>query len=192
MLRSAFSETLVQDGTVSDPITIAPNHSVVLRVTNHTAEQTLPLDKVREKVIAAVHADRTKKSAVAAADALLARVQKGETLQSLAAAEKLQVTPIPGLPRTAPVPTPAANRAIFSAPRPTEGKPSVGKVELTGGRYAVFVVSKSTPGDLKQMPAEQQTMLREQLSQIDGGNAAQAYVKEMRKRYKIQIEEAQL
>ncbi len=35
-------------------------------------------------------------------------------------------------------------------------------------------------------------MLREQLSQIDGGNAAQAYVKGMRKRYKIQIEEAQL
>nr|CEH58495.1 hypothetical protein XACLD7_3400002 [Xanthomonas citri pv. citri] len=35
-------------------------------------------------------------------------------------------------------------------------------------------------------------MLREQLSQIDGNNAAQAYVKEMRKRYKIQIEEAQL
>ncbi|WP_355582881.1 peptidyl-prolyl cis-trans isomerase [Xanthomonas cannabis] len=192
VLRSAFSETLVQDGTVSDPITIAPNHSVVLRVTNHTAEQALPLDKVRDKVIAAVHADRTEKAAAAAADALLARVQKGETLQALAASEKLQVQPIPGLPRTAPIPTPAANRAIFSAPRPTAGKSSAGKVELDGGRFAVFVISKATPGDLKQMPAEQQTMLREQLSQIDGNNAAQAYVKEMRKRYKIQIEEAQL
>ncbi|KAB7766287.1 peptidyl-prolyl cis-trans isomerase [Xanthomonas maliensis] len=192
VLRAAFSETLVQDGTVSDPITLAPNHSVVLRVTNHTAEQALPLDKVRDRVIAAIHADRSRQAEIKAADALIARLQKGETLQALAEGEKLQVTPIPGLPRTAPIPTPEANRAIFSAPRASEGKPSVGKVALNGGRYAVFVVSKVTPGDLTQMPAEQQTMLREQLSQMDGDRAVRAYIKDMRKHYKIQVEDAQL
>ncbi|MEE7547902.1 peptidylprolyl isomerase, partial [Xanthomonas sp. Kuri4-1] len=110
----------------------------------------------------------------------------------LASAEKLQVSPIPGLPRTAPVPTPAANRAIFSAPAPAAGKPSVGKVELNDGRFGVFVVTKVTPGDASQVPAEQQGMLREQLSQIDGGSAARAYVDAMRKRFKVTIEESQL
>src|SRR5690606_42006121 len=33
--RAAFSEALVEDGTVSDPIEIAPGHSVLLRVVGH-------------------------------------------------------------------------------------------------------------------------------------------------------------
>ena len=73
--------------------------SVVLRVTRHEPEQVLPLAQVRDQVIAAIRADRQAKAAEKAADALFARVQKGETLQGLAVAEKLQVTPMPGLPR---------------------------------------------------------------------------------------------
>lgn len=192
VLRAAFSETLVQDGTVSDPIEIGSNHSVMLRVSAHAPEQALALDKVRERVIAAVHADRTEQAAAKVADALLARLQKGETLQALAAAEHLQVNPIPGLPRSAPVPTPAASRAIFSAPIPAEGKPSVGKVELADGRYALFAVTKVTPGDLAQIPPEQQAALRDQLGQIEGNAAARAYVDAMRKRLKIATQESQL
>ncbi|MGH8088436.1 MAG: SurA N-terminal domain-containing protein, partial [Stenotrophomonas sp.] len=52
VLRAAFSDVLVQDGTVSDPITIAPNHSVMIRVTDHSPEQALPLEKARDQVIA--------------------------------------------------------------------------------------------------------------------------------------------
>lgn len=199
VLRAAFSDTLVQDGTVSDPITLGPNHSVMIRVTQHTPEQAQPLPKVRDQVIAAVRADRSAKAAAAAADALLARLRKGETLQALAGPEKLQVSPMPGLPRTVPMPSPEANRAIFSAPLPAAGKPSVGKVELSangpqGGakRYAIFVVNKVTPGDLSTVPAEQQATLKDQLAQIDGAAAAKAYVDAMRKRFKVTVEEAQL
>ena len=39
LLRAAFSDALVQDGTVSDPIEIGPRHSVVIRVLQHTPEQ---------------------------------------------------------------------------------------------------------------------------------------------------------
>ncbi|MCD7099765.1 peptidyl-prolyl cis-trans isomerase [Stenotrophomonas sp. MMGLT7] len=192
VLRAAFSETLTQDGTVSDPIEIGSNHSVVIRVSEHTPEQVQPLAKVRDQVVAAIHADRTTQAAAKAADALVARLQKGETLQALAGPEKLQVSPMPGLPRTVPMPSPAANRAVFSAPAPAEGKPSVGKVEMGNGRYAVFVVTKVTPGDAETIPAEQRTALGQQLSQLDGAAAAQAYIQAMRKRFKIEIQESQL
>ncbi|WP_369939934.1 peptidylprolyl isomerase [Xanthomonas medicagonis] len=199
VLRAAFSDALVQDGTVSDPITLGPNHNVMIRVTQHLPEQTQPLAKVREQVVAAVHADRTAKAAAAKADALLEKLRKGETLQALAGPEKLQLNPMPGLPRTVPMPSPEANRAIFSAPLPAEGKSSVGKVELSangmpgsGKRYALFVVNKVNPGDLSKVPAEQQTMLKQQLGQIEGAAAAKAYVDGLRKRYKVTVQEAQL
>ncbi len=52
---------------------------------------------MREQVVAAVRADRAEKDEASAADALVARLQKGETLEEVAKAEKLQITPLTGL-----------------------------------------------------------------------------------------------
>jgi len=191
VLRAAFSDVLTQDGTVSDPIEIAPNHNVMIRVTEHSPEQALPLEKAREQVIAAVRADRTRQASEKAVDALLAKLKAGQSLQALAESEKLQVSPLPGLPRTQPVPTPEINRAVFSAALPAEGKPTYGKVEVQG-RYLVFAVSKVTPGNVAEVDAQQQQQLKEQLSQIDGMAAAKAYVDAMRKHFRVQTEEANL
>ncbi len=113
VLRAAFSETLVQDGTVSDPINIAPNHSVVLRVTNHTAEQALLFGQGARQGDGGDPCGPCREGRRGCCRCLAGTRAEGETLQALAASEKLQVQPIPGLPRTAPIPTPAANRAIF-------------------------------------------------------------------------------
>lgn len=193
VLRAAFSDVLVQDGTASDPIALggSSNHSVVIRVAAHTPEQALPLDKAREQVIAAIRADRQRQAGDKAADALLAKLKAGATLQSLAASEKLQLSPMPGLPRSQPVPTPEINRAIFSAPLPAEGKPSYGKVDVNG-HALVFAVNKVNPGDIKEVTAEQQKQLKDQLSQIDGMAAAKAYIEAMRKKFLIQTTEANL
>ena len=99
---------------------------------------------------------------------------------------------MPGLPRTTPMPTEAANRAVFSAAPPAGDKPSYGKVALDGGRYAVFAVTKVTLGNLDEVPEPQRVMLKQQLSQIDGAAAAKAYVDSLRKRFKVQVQESQL
>lgn len=192
VLRAAFSDVLVQDGTASDPIALggATNHSVVIRVAAHTPEQAMPLDKARKQVIAAIRADRQRQASDKAADAVLA-AEGGRHLQSLAASEKLQLSPMPGLPRSQPVPTPEINRAIFSAPVPAEGKPSYGKVDVNG-HALLFAVNKVNPGDVKEVTAEQQKQLKDQLSQIDGMAAAKAYVEAMRKKFVIQTTEANL
>ncbi|MFL9582874.1 peptidyl-prolyl cis-trans isomerase [Stenotrophomonas sp. AB1(2024)] len=191
VLHAAFSDVLVQDGTVSDPIAITPDHSVMIRVTDHSPEQALPLDKARDGVIAAIRADRNRQVSAKAADALLAKLNAGQTLQALAAEEKLQVSPLPGLPRTQPVPTPEINRAVFAAPAPAEGKPSYGKVAVQD-RYVVFAVTKVTPPNLADVPAEQKQQFKDQLDQVDGMAAAKAFVQAMRRHYKVQVEEANL
>ncbi|MFN4162634.1 MAG: peptidylprolyl isomerase, partial [Stenotrophomonas sp.] len=144
-----------------------PNHSVMIRVTDHSPEQALPLVKAREQVIAAIRTDRGRQASEKAADALLAKLKGGQTLQALAVSEKLQVTPLPGLPRTQPVPTPEINRAVFGAQAPTEGKPSYGKVAVQG-RYLVYAVTKVTPANLAEVQPEQKKAFTDQLNQIDG------------------------
>ena len=192
VLRSAFSEALVQDGTVSDPIEIAPNHTVLIRVVDHKPERALALADVRDRIVAAIRADRTKKASAAAADAFLARVVKGETLEAVAASQGLQATPIPALPRGAPIPSPEANQAIFAVAKPAAGKVSAGKADLADGSYVVFAVSKVEPGAKDALQPAQRDQMRGQMAQMKGIDAAQAYVNAVRKRMKVEVAEDRL
>jgi peptidyl-prolyl cis-trans isomerase D len=91
-----------------------------------------------------------------------------------------------------PAPTPEANEAIFAAQRPAAGKVTAGKAKLPDGSYAVFAVEKVTEGDLKELPAEQRTMMQQQLAQLGGNSAVQAYIDAMRKRFKVDVMEDRL
>lgn len=192
VLRAAFTESLIQDGTVSDPIEIAPGHSVLLRVKAHHPERALPLAQVRDRVVNAIRADRASKAATAAADALLAQVRGGQTLAAAAAARQLTVAELPDLPRGQPSPDPAANEAFFAVPSPAAGKVSLGKVQLTDGRMAVFAVSKVVPGDPAKASPAQRVELQQQLGQIAGVEDAEALVRGLRARMKITVAEDRL
>jgi peptidyl-prolyl cis-trans isomerase D len=190
--KAAFSETMIEDGTASDPIQLGPEHAVVIRVLEHTPQQPRPLEEVREQVIAAIRADRRERAAAATADALVKRLQAGEALADVAASAGAQVMPIPGLPRGVAVPSPEANRAIFAAAAPAEGELSAGRFAMPDGRYAVFAVTAVHPGNPAELPPEQREMVRKQFAQIDGAAAVEGYVREIRKGFDIVIEESQL
>ncbi|HVR81400.1 MAG TPA: SurA N-terminal domain-containing protein [Luteimonas sp.] len=190
--RAAFSDTLMQDGTVSDPIEIAPEHSVLIRVTEHTQAHALPLAQVSQRVIAAIRGDRAAKAGAAAADAMVAQLQSGKPLSELAAARQLQPNALPGLQRGVPVPDAGTAEAIFAAPPPAAGKVSAGKAALADGQVVVFTVSKVTPGNPKEATTAQRMQLGQQLAQLAGGDDAQALVKALRKRMKITVAEDRL
>lgn len=192
VLRAAFSESLIQDGTVSDPIEIAPGHSVLIRVTDHAEQQARPLAQVRDAVIAAVRADRQDKAAKAAADQLVARIAKGESLKDIATAQNLQFNEMPAMPRGMPMPNAAGSEAIFAAPRPVGDKASAGKIAVGNGAYAIFAVTKVTDGDVSKVPAEQRDGMKQQLMQLGGGVTTQAYVDAMRKQFKVTVMEDRL
>lgn len=193
LLRLAFSDVLITDGTVSDPVEIAPGHVVLLRVTEHKAESARPLSEVRDQVAAAVAADQADKAMKAKADALLAAAQEGKQgLADAAAKASLQVQALDQLPRGIPVPGEQANAAIFRARAPADGGVTLGQFKLDDGRHAVFVLTAVSPGDTAQVPEAQRQMLLQQLSQIDGNSAAEAFISSMRKRFKVQINETQL
>jgi peptidyl-prolyl cis-trans isomerase D len=192
VLRAAFSETLIQDGTVSDPIEIGPGRSVMIRVVQHSPEQARPMAQVRDAVIGAIRADRSAKAAEAAADTVLARIGKGETLQAIAAAQELQVGELPGIPRGAPVPSPQINQAVFAAQRPADGKGTSGKAAMEDGSYAVFVVSKVNEGDLQDIQPEQRQQLQQQVAQLGGRSAIESFIASLRKQYRITLREDRL
>ncbi|MBJ6979608.1 SurA N-terminal domain-containing protein [Luteimonas sp. MC1895] len=190
--RAAFSDALVQDGTVSDPIELGTNHSVLIRVTAHDPERERPLADVRDEVVAAVRADRARKAVLAQADAAVAEVSAGKPLSEVAAAQGWMHMPMPGTPRGMPMPSAEANEAIFAAPIPADGKVSAGRVLQEDGSVVVYAVEKVTPGDVASASAEERTMLQAQLARMAGDEDAMALMRALRQRMRVTTVEARL
>jgi peptidyl-prolyl cis-trans isomerase D len=192
VLRAAFADAATQQGLVSDTIEIAPNHVVVLRVTNYMPARELPPAQVRDRIIAMIRAERTTKAADAVADAMIANLNAGTPMAAVAAERGLTPTEMPNVPRGAPLPDRVASQAYFAVPAPAKGKVSTGKVTLQDGSRVVFAVTGVTPGDPNQATAQERTMLQQQLAQAGGNDDAKAFISTMRKQMHVEVAEDRL
>jgi peptidyl-prolyl cis-trans isomerase D len=190
--RAAFSEALVQDGTVSDPIEIGPDHSVLIRVVGHEPEHRLPLATVAPQVILAIRNDRAAKAAAARADAMIAQVRGGKPFDQAATGMGLAATNVPGLPRGMAMPDQESNAAIFAAPAPAAGKTTIGSKALGDGRILVYQVSKVIPGDLKDTTEAQRKQWQQQLGVAEAQESIGAMIKDLRRRMRITVAEDRL
>lgn len=190
VLRAAFSDTLIQDGTASDPIEIGPDKTVLIRVFDHEPERALPLAQVRNAVIAAIRADRQRKAAAAAADALLKEAES-KGLADAANAAKLAMGGLDGMQRGMPIPSQQAADVLFNQPRPENDRPRLGKA-LVGGAYMVYAIRAVHDGNLAQVTAQDRNTLREQMTLANGERAREAFIRALRARYQIKVAEDRL
>jgi peptidyl-prolyl cis-trans isomerase D len=190
--RAAFSDALIEDGTVSDPIELADGRRVLVRVSAHAPERARPLSEVREQVAAAVRADRAAKAAQATADAIVEAVRGGQSLDAVAQARGLEFRDVPGIPRGAPVPDAETSEAVFAVAPPAEGQVAAGSTRRPDGSVVVFAVRAVTPGEPDAATPEQREGLRAQLAEISGMADAQAFTDALRDRMTVTIAEERL
>ena len=190
VLRAAFSDNLIEDGTASDPIEMGPSHSVMIRVIEHNPERARPLAEVSDAVVAGIRQDRQRKAAEAAADALV-KSAKVNTLAKAADTAKLVMSEMNELQRGSPIPSRAAVDAFFDAPRPRDNLMPVDKVEI-GGQYIVYTIRAVRDGDLAKVSAPERDQMRGQLANVAGVDAQKAYVRASRAKYKIKVVESNL
>lgn len=151
----AFTEEVLQ-GNNSTPIELGTDRLVVLRLLEHKAAAARELKDVKQDIVAVLLSDKAKQQATDKAKQIKARLQAGESIQTVAAENKLQVKTVAGLTRSKEdVPLPLS-QAIFKAAKPVAGKPAVFIAELPAGEQAVVSLSKVADGvmtedDKKQM-----------------------------------------
>jgi peptidyl-prolyl cis-trans isomerase D len=192
VVDAAFSDAALNDGQASDPIEIAPGHQVVVRVAEHVPAAPRKLEDVRKAVRAAIVADRLGKAAKAQADAALAELKGGKTLDAYATEHKLEVKTADAVGRTAATVNAAVLQQVFQLPHPAEGKPTLGLADLSADRYALMALSAVQDGDPAKTEAEARTAMLEQLSQALGGAEANAFVQALRKNTPIEVVEERM
>ena len=190
VLRAAFSDTLIRDGTASDPIELSPTRTVLIRVIEHKPEAALPLSQVGNAVVLAIRSDRQRKAAEAAAEALV-KAAKASGLPAAATAATLPMGEANDVRRSSVVPSREAVEAFFRVPRPQDNLIPVGKTEV-GGQFIVFAIRAVRDGDIGQVTAEERDQLRQQLSQASGIQAQKAFVRAARGKYQVKVAEDRL
>ena len=190
---AAFARSQKDDRIVSDPIEIGPNQLVVLQVTEHAPKALRPLDDVREEVLADLRADALAKAARERAEALRERARAGETLEALAAELGVVAQDSNGVARQAGFPDPAIASEAFRLLPIEAGKPAdVGLAAMSGGRFALVVATRVTPGDTSTLTPDVRSQIRAQLAQMRGDMERQAFVKALRGQFEITVAEERL
>lgn len=188
---AAFEDSQKIERQVSDTIEIAPNHVVVIHVTEHQPEAALPFDQVRERVLSDLNADRLAKASQAQAEKLLERARKGESLDVLASDMGRTVATMTDVRRQGQLP-PALGEVVFSLPVPEEGKPSVGIAQVGPDRHVLVSLTAITPGKLDDLDDDTRKLLRDQMAQARGLVEYRDYIKSLRRHYTVTVAEDRL
>lgn len=191
--KAAFLDTQKLERQVSDLIEVEPNHVIALHVIDYQPAAAIALAQIRDRVQNDVLADRIARAAKAQAEALLARANKGESLDALAVELSREVTSLPQLTRNASIPqlAPLAVEA-FRLSRPVTGKSDVGLTKFSPDRYVLVTVTAVNDGDPNAVDAATRAGLREQLAQARGALDARAFIRGLRKQYTIVVAEDRL
>lgn len=147
--EAAFSDEVLQ-GNNSTPIEISPEHIVVVRKLDYKPAATQALETVKAAIVAQLSNEKAKKQALEKAQQLKNALRAGETLDNLAAREKLAVKKLTGYTRNKTELPEALNEAVFKAAKPQGGKPTITIAELPDGGQAVISISKVTPGVISE------------------------------------------
>lgn len=179
VIDAAFSEDVLERRQNSALIPVGDDKAVIVRVTAHKPAEPRPLAEVRGEIESRLRAQAARDAAAAKGADAVARLQKGESWESLSA---LGVKPVGKrfVTREDAIAPGAVLRSAFQASKAqiSEAKPFVAGVTTDDGNYAVLAVTQIRNAEASAEPETERAARRRQAEQRSGGEELTAYVKE--------------
>lgn len=147
VVEAAFSEALLKEGLNSSAIELADGSVMVMRVSQHEPERTRTLEEVRDEVLTALRMQKAREKAKAAAEEIVAKLQAGDSLESVADAYKLTWNHQSDVSRQSTDVSRQIVSKLFEMPSPADGGRTVEKISLPSGDQDIVVLTKVTEGE---------------------------------------------
>jgi peptidyl-prolyl cis-trans isomerase D len=165
--NAAFSEEVLQ-GNNSAPVELDAERLAVVRILEHKAAAQRDLNEVKQDVVAVLSKEKTRLLVVEKARQITARLQAGESIQAVAAENKLAIKTEKGLTRGKNTVPEQLSNAIFKAAKPVGGKPSVFIAILPSGEQVVVSLSKVTAGVMSENDKKQLELAKKNIANALG------------------------
>ncbi|EGW20722.1 SurA N-terminal domain-containing protein [Methylobacter tundripaludum] len=184
--NAAFTEEVLQ-GNNSTPIELGTDRLVVLRMLEHKPAAARELSDVKKDIVAVLLSDKAKQQAIETSKKIKTRLQAGESIQTVAAENKLQVKTVAGLTRSKEdVPLPLS-QAIFKAAKPVGGKPTVFIAELPAGEQVVVSLSKVKEGVMTEDDKKQMELATKNIAKAFGQTEFNALINSLQAEADISV-----
>ena len=170
VVAAAFSDLVLLQGSVSDPINLDENRLVMIKLKEHLPVALKPLEEVREDIIATLSGNLAREKASTQAKELLASLEEGGTdMEALATESGLEYARHEAVKRNSFVPDALLVKEVFRLPAPAEGE-VIEAVLPTSNGFAIVQLDSVVQGDLESGTA---VMARQQYQRvISNGNAS--------------------
>lgn len=166
--REAAFNPEVLEGRNSEPVELAPDHVVVLRVKERIPAAQKPLDEVRVNVAATLRVDAGRIAAKEKAKAALESVNQGKPLDELAKQQGWTVRKVAAVRRESTDVPREIIESIFRMPRPEAGKAVWRLVSLSSQEQAIVGLTGVSDGEVKSVDAQEMEKTRDFLSRVQG------------------------
>ena len=180
--QQAFSEDLREQNTNSEVININDDQALVLHVTEFKHAAVRPLADVKADVTSAVKLEKAQGQVREQAIALLATLNKGESIEAELKAVTGKQESRTGVTRMSSELDATLVQALFRMAKPEAGKSVAELVPQMDGDQVILVLNKVTQ---QEKPSAMKPMLENQLAQGRSGAVYQALLNQARADAKI-------
>jgi peptidyl-prolyl cis-trans isomerase D len=191
VVRTAFSDMVLAQRAVSDPVDLGPNHMVLILLKEHLPEAVKPFEEVRDEVVAAVRRERAMEAASESAESLLAQLDEGGSLDELAAERELAVVSNEAATRNSADIDARLRDQVFLMEPPEEGASTTGIVEVDEG-FAVVRLDDVTEGTLSEEDMSRRQMYSRRISNATASDETYAFLRMLRDQSTIEVYEDRL
>lgn len=191
VVNAAFSDLVLQQGGVSDPVDLDENHIVMLRIKQHMPEDLLPLAEVRASVIAAVRREHAMQQAAQRADGILQQLQSGSDIAAVAQAQSLEVLTMEAVRRDNKELPSELLAGIFLLQAPQNEAPRNATVPMANG-YAVVQLEQVVDGVAPDDDPARVQNYRRRIVNASANSEAMGFLRMLRKHAQIEVFEDRL
>jgi peptidyl-prolyl cis-trans isomerase D len=182
--REVFSDAVLNQRRVAGPLPQGEDRLTIIQVLDHMPATVRPLAEVRDQIVATLTRQRGSEAAARAAEAGLAQLAAGDSLDKVAGGLKLKAE-APVFVGRQGVDLPVELRdAAFALPRPQPGTPQRQVVRLEDGSAALMEVL-SARMDAAAVNPQLQALRSQQQQQAYGLRGVYAYFAEVVKDARI-------
>ena len=170
---------------LSDILEIDANRSIVFQIEDYNEAEVMPLEDVRDTIVADMKLVSAEVLANDIATRLENRLIKGEDIQEIADELSSVTTASKLMNRASEEDDFMLQASVFSEKRSKDGVPRIGTVIMSNGNYAVYSVTESIYGIPESIPQNERDDARELLNQRSGLSDYSAFISELEQRADI-------
>ncbi len=187
VIKAAFSNLVLVQGSTSNPIHLGAHHIVVIHLNKVVPAAPAPLEQVTGKIRRDIVQARVDATARRFARTEFAKLEGGEHLATLAKATGRPLRRVSAATRRSSGLDPKLLASVFKLARPTAKRPTRALIPLGDGTYALVVLRAVNPGDVAKVPVAARSFLRQEMTEAQGAADVAAFLGALRSAGRVEV-----